>query len=250
MESSFSARSVRRALALPALLLTLGCSGALPGHQDPDLAEDIQKLQQRVLELQQQATVNEVELARLRLRVAELEQQAGGTVRAAVRPAPKPPAPLRPQPEAPPYRAPEIEEDDLDAEPYAPPPAATTAGSQELYDQAYTLYHEGRYVDSESAFRRFLQSYGDSDLADNAQYWIGECRYARKDFQGALAAFVETVERYPDGNKVPAALLKAGQSLEALGDREAARETYQQLVDRFPLSDEVPAARERMGKLR
>jgi tol-pal system protein YbgF len=123
-----------------------------------------------------------------------------------------------------------------------PSPAA-----QALYDQGYTLFHQGRFIDAESAFRRFLQEHPDNDHADNAQYWIGEARYARDDLRGALAAFRETVAHHPHGNKVPDALLKAGQCLEKLGDREGARETYRELARRFPESAAAVVAEERLA---
>ena len=72
-------------------------------------------------------------------------------------------------------------------------------------------------MDAEASFQRFLQANPKSELADNAQYWIGECRYSRNDLKGALAAFREVVERFPKGNKVPDAMLKAGQCLEGMG---------------------------------
>ena len=118
-----------------------------------------------------------------------------------------------------------------------------------LYDQGYTLFHQGRFIDAESAFRRFLQEHPDNDHADNAQYWIGEARYARDDARGALAAFRETVDRYPHGNKVPDALLKAGQCLEKLGDREGARATYREVTRRFPESAASAAAEDRLAGL-
>ena len=65
---------------------------------------------------------------------------------------------------------------------------------------------------SRSSWRESPQS----ELSDNAQYWIGAARFARGDYHGALAAFRRTVERYPDANKVPDALYKMGQAFEEL----------------------------------
>jgi tol-pal system protein YbgF len=124
------------------------------------------------------------------------------------------------------------------------PPAA-----QALYDRGYTLYHQGHFVDAEASFQRFLQTEPKSELADNALYWIGECRSSRNDLRGALAAFRETVERYPQGNKVPDAMLKAGQTLEALGDKEGARTTYKEVTRRFPNTAASAVAEERRAKL-
>ncbi len=47
-----------------------------------------------------------------------------------------------------------------------------------------------------------------SDLADNAQYWIGECFYSQKKFQEAKEGFAAVAEHFPFGNKVPDALYK------------------------------------------
>jgi len=148
----------------------------------------------------------------------------------------------------------------VDTRPTTPPargpgdaPAADatpiSAAAQAIYDRGYTLYHQGRYLDAEASFQRFLQAHSGTDLADNAQYWIGEARYARGDVPGSLAAFREVVARYPEGNKVPDALLKAGQSLERLGDRESARRSYQELLDSFPNSAAALVAEERLQAL-
>jgi len=124
-----------------------------------------------------------------------------------------------------------------------------TPAVQALYDRGYTLYHQKHYVDAEASFQRFLQAEPNSELADNAQYWIGECRYSRGDMRGALAAFRETVARYPAGNKTADALLKAGMSLENLGDKEAARTTYQEVLKRYPGTAVAAVAEERVAKL-
>jgi len=273
-----------RVAACALTLLLLGCGTGLwrprtpaqePGRERSSLAEEVAELKTRVLELQRKAAMSEVEIARLRAELLALQAQrpaaAGG--------APAPPAPARapapqvsvtpPSSPAPASRA-AIEEGDLN-EPLAPavppvisaPPAGPPIGptsvaaaqpvspaGQAVYDQAYTLYHQGRYLDAEAAFQRFVQAHGTTDLADNASYWIGECRYARGDLRGALAAFREAIARYPLGNKLPDALLKAGQSLEGLGDLDGARAAYDEIVRRFPESAVAAAARERRADLR
>jgi len=256
-----------------ALLLAAGCaSGCVSsGYADrgQSSSADLAELKRRVIELQQQARMSELEIARLRERVAELEARLRGDP-----PAPEDPPPVTRQGSAGIPSASEasdletpapplMEELDLEDEPESESGSsdsrgtdnakrrgpAVTPDAQRLYDQGYTLYHRGRYLDAETTFRRFLGSHGDTDLADNAQYWIGEARYARGDLRGALSAFRETVERYPDGNKVPDALVKAGQALEALGDVEGARETYSEVLRRFAESPAASVAREHLSRL-
>jgi tol-pal system protein YbgF len=125
-----------------------------------------------------------------------------------------------------------------------------TPAAQALYDQGYSLYHQGRYVDAEETFQRFLAVYGATDLGDNAQFWIGECRLGRNELQSALAAFRQTLREHPDGNKAPDALLAAGGVLERLNDAEGARTTYLELERRFPestASAEAAKRRQRLG---
>ena len=69
-------------LCLLAGLLTAGCSGNLRGGDDAR-EQEIQALKARILQLQQEAAMNQVEVAQLRQKVAELDARNGGS-----RPAP------------------------------------------------------------------------------------------------------------------------------------------------------------------
>lgn len=255
------------ALGLTAVALSTGCAtSGLSNRPDP-AAEELAELQRKVLELQRKAAVSEVEIDRLRRKVAELENRLGRSTPASggqpstgqappAAPATRSASPL-PQEHAPTAAEPPlIEEVDLPEESArnvaSPRPAAggpLPAAGQALYDQGYALYHQGQYLDAEASFQRFLQSYAATELGDNALYWVGESRWARGDLEGALAAFRETVERYPEGNKVPDALLKAGQSLEALEDLEGARATYQEVMRRFGGTPAAEVAREHLQRL-
>lgn len=133
----------------------------------------------------------------------------------------------------------------------APPPSTPVSPeARRLYDNGYSLFHEANYDAARAAFESFLGQFGRTDLADNAQFWIGECHYAEQSYEAALTAFMKTVEDYPRGNKVPDALVKAGKSLERLGDLQAAVETYEEILSRFADSAAAVAATERLEKLR
>ena len=131
----------------------------------------------------------------------------------------------------------------------AAPADELTEEAQALYDRGYALYHQGRFVDAESTFQQFLQAHGGTELADNAQYWIGEARLARGDTKGALSAFREVARRFPDGNKVPDALLKAAETQASAGDAAGARETYREVIRKFPGTTAAAVARDRLSAL-
>jgi tol-pal system protein YbgF len=129
--------------------------------------------------------------------------------------------------------------------------SASAGGTdQALYDRGYAFFHQKRYAEAEQAFRQVLEKHPQSDLADNAQFWIGECRYARGDLSSALTAYAATVENYPDGNKVPDALFKAGKCLETLNRPAEAIEAYAEILERFPGTVVADLASERLAALR
>jgi tol-pal system protein YbgF len=86
-------------------------------------------------------------------------------------------------------------------------------------------------------------------LADNAQYWLGECYYDRKDYASAVREFRRVVEHYPTGNKVPDALLKVGFTYLALGSMEAGRQTLVQVQRSYPRHEAAQLAAARLAEL-
>jgi tol-pal system protein YbgF len=122
--------------------------------------------------------------------------------------------------------------------------AATTPRG--LYDAAYQDLTRGNHGLAIMGFQEVIAKFPDSELADNAQYWIGESYYAQKNYKQALQEFKKTLDTYPKGDKVAAALLKSGLCLLQLGDKQGARSTYQKLVERFPQSEEARLARTKL----
>ena len=121
--------------------------------------------------------------------------------------------------------------------------------AQAVYDEAYTFYHQGKYPQAEARFEEFLAESPQSELSDNAQFWIGASRFERGDYRGALEAFRRTVERYPEANKVPDALYKMGQAFEELHETSQAVAVYDELVRRYPDTAAATLAAERKAKL-
>jgi tol-pal system protein YbgF len=122
--------------------------------------------------------------------------------------------------------------------------------------QAITLYRKssealraGQHEEAAQGFREFLRLYPGHDLADNSQYWLGECFYDRKDYTQAVREFRRVIEHYPNGNKVPDALLKVGFSYLALGSAEAGRQTLSQLQRSYPRHEAAVRAAARLAEL-
>ncbi|MEM9554953.1 MAG: tol-pal system protein YbgF [Acidobacteriota bacterium] len=265
------------------LSVALGGCTSLGGSQDSQSAE-IARLQRENLELRRELTMRTVEEQRLRQRLADLEAGTGGVTPSApaTLPAAEPTAAResasqnadRPVDfggavdevdlEPPPIQRAEAPANSIpgDSTPEGraptgsaptgsePTDSASAASPQQLYDEGYALFHQKRYAEAETAFRRFLELAPTSELADNALFWIGECRYARGDLVTALEAFGSVVDRYPSGNKVADAMLKAGKCLEQLGRVNDAIETYEEVGRLFPGSAASFTASERLDSLR
>jgi tol-pal system protein YbgF len=118
-----------------------------------------------------------------------------------------------------------------------------------LYRKAIEALRAGRHEEAAQGFREFLRAFPASDLADNSQYWLGECYYDRKDFTQAVREFRRVVEHYPNGNKVPDALLKVGFSYLALGSAEAGKQTLTQLQRSYPRHEAAVLAGARLADL-
>jgi tol-pal system protein YbgF len=129
------------------------------------------------------------------------------------------------------------------------PAAPATPGQDpgQLYDQAALDLTQGRYSMALDGFRDFVRRYPTTELADNAQYGVGECFFAQTQFDSAGVEYAQVEKRWPQGDKVPAALYKQGLCEEKLGHADPAKKILEDLVKRFPLSGEAQLARERLG---
>jgi tol-pal system protein YbgF len=118
-----------------------------------------------------------------------------------------------------------------------------------LYDAAYQDLTRGNHGLAIMGFQEVIAKFPASELADNAQYWIGESYYAQKDFKHAQEEFQKTVDGYPRGDKVPAALLKIALCQIESGDKKAGRSTLEKLVERYPHSEEARLAKTKLPEL-
>jgi tol-pal system protein YbgF len=108
------------------------------------------------------------------------------------------------------------------------------------YQVAFELLKEERYDMAAAAFRQFLVTFPDSELVDNAQYWLAESYYASDNFERALQDFQIVIEAHPRSSKVPDALLKMGFCNYNLKRWDAARVTLTRVQADYP---ETTAAR-------
>lgn len=142
---------------------------------------------------------------------------------------------------------------------YSPAPKAKAKGAPQAsvanddpvttYRKAYDLLKAADYAGSSALFQQLIDRFPDHELADNAQYWLGETDYAQKNYRRALDGFQRVVDVYPNGNKVPDAMLKLAFCQIELGEKSKAKETLQSLIRDFPWSEPARKAKERLQTL-
>jgi tol-pal system protein YbgF len=127
-------------------------------------------------------------------------------------------------------------------------PAGPDDASQR-YDQAIARLRSGDHVAAVALLRELITRYPRHELADNAQYWIGEAFYDQKDYPRAIAEFRRAASTYPRGNKVPDALLKLGFSYLASGQIADGRRTLEQVIAGYPRTGPARLAAARLESL-
>ena len=129
------------------------------------------------------------------------------------------------------------------------PAPATSADPMDTYQAAYRDYQRGNYDLAIEGFRDFLSTNKVADLADNAEYWIGESLFSQKKYREAIQQFDTVVSRYPRSDKVPGALLKKGYAYINIGERAQGVVQLQYVLHEHPKSQEAGLARQKLKQL-
>ena len=88
------------------------------------------------------------------------------------------------------------------------------------YEFATNLLKVGDYNTAERAFREFVLTNPDHELAGSAQYWYAETFRIRQLYTDAASAYLEGYQKYPKSKKAPINLLKLGVSLVQIGEKD------------------------------
>jgi tol-pal system protein YbgF len=126
-----------------------------------------------------------------------------------------------------------------------PPPVKATT----LYENALRDMQSGKADLALSEFQDYIRFYNDTDLAPNAQFYIGQIHYSQEQFDQAIQEYDKVLEAYPNNNKTAAAHFYKGKVLFQLGKRTAAAKEFQAVVAEFPNSDVAPGARAQLKVL-
>jgi tol-pal system protein YbgF len=120
---------------------------------------------------------------------------------------------------------------------------AAPMGASDLYNHARGDLTGGKVDLALQEFSDYLKYYGNTDLAPNAQYYIGYIHYSQGNYDVAAGEFDQVLEKYPDNNKTADAMYYKGMSLLRLpGHKTQAGAEFREVIRRFPSTDRAKAS--------
>jgi tol-pal system protein YbgF len=124
-----------------------------------------------------------------------------------------------------------------------------TIEPSEAYRQAKSDYDKGSFDLALAGFQNYIARFPDTSQAAGAQYWIGECFSAKKEYSKAVAAFEKVVKSYPKSEKVPGAKLKIGLTYLNEKNIAKAKEQLNKVIKEHPGTNEAEIAKDRLHKI-
>jgi tol-pal system protein YbgF len=137
--------------------------------------------------------------------------------------------------------------------PMAMPPSTSAAGppasADVLYSNALRDINGKHYDLATQEFQDYLKYYGETDLASNAQFYLGEVAYMQNQFQSALDSYNKVIENYPKSFKTASARMRKGFCLAELGQKASAVRELRAVVRLYPGTDEAKRATAKLKEM-
>jgi tol-pal system protein YbgF len=128
-------------------------------------------------------------------------------------------------------------------------PAGPAPSADNLYSNGLRDITSGKYDLARQEFQDYLKYYGDTDLASNAQFYLGEIAYQQKNYEQAVSEYDRVLTNYPKSFKLVTARYKKGIALIDLGQKTAGVRELREVVKRYPGTEEERRARARLKEL-
>ena len=129
-------------------------------------------------------------------------------------------------------------------------PAATPPASADvLYSNGMRDVNGKHYELAAQEFQDYIQYYGGTDLASNAEFYLGEIAFMQGQFPQALDAYNKVIENYPKSFKIAPAHMRKGFCLAQIGEKSAAIRELRSVVRQYPGTDESKRAAAKLREM-
>ena len=130
-----------------------------------------------------------------------------------------------------------------------PPSSTPPASADVLYSNGLRDINGKHYDLATQEFQDYMKYYGDTDLASNAQFYLGEVAFMQGQFQVALDAYNRVIENYPKSFKTASARMRKGYCLSELGQKASAVRELRAVVRLYPGTDEAKRAAAKLKEM-
>jgi len=121
-------------------------------------------------------------------------------------------------------------------------------GEKAAYDEALAAFQAGQLKKADAGFTGFVRKYNASPYLPLALYWLGNTKYALKEYPGAITQLQALIKAYPKHPRIPAAMLTLGNCQLESGNKTAARKTYGDLIASYPDTEVAVEARQMLPR--
>jgi len=128
-------------------------------------------------------------------------------------------------------------------------PSGSAPSADTLYSNGLRDITSGKYDLARSEFQDYLKYYGDTDLASNAQFYLGEIAYSQRQYSQAVSEYEKVLTNYPKSFKLAPARLKKGMALIEMGQKTPGVKELREVVKRYPGTEEERRARAKLKEL-
>src|SRR6266478_1591908 len=129
------------------------------------------------------------------------------------------------------------------------PPAGSAPSADMLYQNGLRDIQGGKYDLARSEFLDYLKYYGKTDLASNAQFYLGEIAYQQKKYDQAVSEYDKVLSNYPNSFKLAPAQLHRAMAFIELGQKTSGIRELREIVKRYPGTEEDRRARAKLKEL-
>ena len=133
--------------------------------------------------------------------------------------------------------------------PGGPAASAPPASADVLYSNALRDVNGKHYDLATQEFQDYLKYYSETDLASNAQFYLGEIAFMQNQYQAALDAYNKVIENYPKSFKTASARMRKGLCLAELGQKASAVRELRAVVRLYPGTDEARRAAAKLKEM-
>jgi len=120
-------------------------------------------------------------------------------------------------------------------------------GEKVAYDAALKSFQEGQFDKADTQFVAFIQKFPASPYLPIAMYWLGNAKYALKDYSGANVQFEKLIAQFPNHQRVPGAMLMMANCQLESGNKLIANLLLTNIVSKYPNSTAASEAKVLLG---